>query len=440
MSNKIEISDRERDILKLVATGVSNKEIAHELHISTNTVKVHMRNIFNKIGVISRTEATLYAIEHHIVDAPGNTAGVIASENAGIISSLLKYRRYLILLIMLVLIGAVPLTWYLTTPKAGVQSTNSNPTPLPRWQSLTTLPEGRAGMAAVAYENQIYLFGGETENGITGTSLRFDNDASEWHTIATKPTQVRDIQAVMIGERIFIPGGWTGNTPSRNLEVYDLRADKWETAASMPEARSGYALVALEGRIYLFGGWDGKQVTDNIFVYDPLADQWSEMNPMSIARAYMKAVNVDNKIYIFGGWDGKQALSNTDLYVPTRDKPGDTAWTALDPIPESVCRFSLANVSGYIIIIGIQDPTCQTMQGTSFLVKASEPYYYSYQVQTNEWFTIEPSSEMIGADSAIVSEENKIFTFGGIYAGSLLNKSQSFVAIYYTSLPILLSP
>ncbi|HUN22171.1 MAG TPA: LuxR C-terminal-related transcriptional regulator [Anaerolineales bacterium] len=65
------LTERERELLRLVATGASNKEIATQLFISVNTVKVHLRNIFTKIGVLSRTEATLWAIEHKIVEAPG---------------------------------------------------------------------------------------------------------------------------------------------------------------------------------------------------------------------------------------------------------------------------------------------------------------------------------------------------------------------------------
>ena len=67
MANETELSERELEILRLVATGASNKEIAAKLFISPNTVKVHLSNIFSKINVVSRTEATLYAIHNGLV-------------------------------------------------------------------------------------------------------------------------------------------------------------------------------------------------------------------------------------------------------------------------------------------------------------------------------------------------------------------------------------
>jgi LuxR family maltose regulon positive regulatory protein len=52
-----ELSDREREILLLVAEGLSNQEIAERLVISITTVKTHVGNIFNKLGVTSRIQA-----------------------------------------------------------------------------------------------------------------------------------------------------------------------------------------------------------------------------------------------------------------------------------------------------------------------------------------------------------------------------------------------
>jgi len=73
------LSEREIEILQLVSQGKSNKEIAAELFISVNTVKVHIANIFTKINVSSRTEATLYAIEHGIVKSPAGEPAAQAS-------------------------------------------------------------------------------------------------------------------------------------------------------------------------------------------------------------------------------------------------------------------------------------------------------------------------------------------------------------------------
>jgi DNA-binding NarL/FixJ family response regulator len=56
------VSERELEVLKLAAKGMSNKEIASELALSVRTVQSHLGNIFDKLGVSSRTEAVLRAL------------------------------------------------------------------------------------------------------------------------------------------------------------------------------------------------------------------------------------------------------------------------------------------------------------------------------------------------------------------------------------------
>ena len=51
------LSDRELDVLKLIAEGLTNQEIASNLYLSLNTVKAHTRNIYGKLNVNSRTQA-----------------------------------------------------------------------------------------------------------------------------------------------------------------------------------------------------------------------------------------------------------------------------------------------------------------------------------------------------------------------------------------------
>jgi DNA-binding NarL/FixJ family response regulator len=63
-----ELTDREREILKLVATAKSNKQIAEELFISEKTVKNHISNILFKLQANDRTEAALYAAKHGLVE------------------------------------------------------------------------------------------------------------------------------------------------------------------------------------------------------------------------------------------------------------------------------------------------------------------------------------------------------------------------------------
>jgi DNA-binding NarL/FixJ family response regulator len=63
------LSDRELEVLRLVARGLSNKDIAAELVIAENTVKNHVRNILEKLQLRSRMEAAMYAVREKLVDA-----------------------------------------------------------------------------------------------------------------------------------------------------------------------------------------------------------------------------------------------------------------------------------------------------------------------------------------------------------------------------------
>jgi len=63
-----ELTDRETTILKYVAEGLLNKEIADQLGISENTVKIHLRNILEKLHLKNRIQAAVYAVRQGIVN------------------------------------------------------------------------------------------------------------------------------------------------------------------------------------------------------------------------------------------------------------------------------------------------------------------------------------------------------------------------------------
>ena len=64
------LTDRELEVLRLVAQGLNNREIARQLFISENTVKNHVRNILEKLQLHSRMEAVMYAVREKLFDIP----------------------------------------------------------------------------------------------------------------------------------------------------------------------------------------------------------------------------------------------------------------------------------------------------------------------------------------------------------------------------------
>ena len=64
------LSERELEITLLVAEGLTNREVAERLFVSHNTIKVHLRNIFTKTGVASRTELSMLAVQEGWITVP----------------------------------------------------------------------------------------------------------------------------------------------------------------------------------------------------------------------------------------------------------------------------------------------------------------------------------------------------------------------------------
>ena len=63
---RMQLSQREREIIVLIAQGYKNKEIAEKMFITEQTVKNHLHNVFDKLGVSDRLELALYAIHNSL--------------------------------------------------------------------------------------------------------------------------------------------------------------------------------------------------------------------------------------------------------------------------------------------------------------------------------------------------------------------------------------
>jgi DNA-binding NarL/FixJ family response regulator len=66
----LRLTERELEVLRLVARGLNNREVAKNLFISENTVKNHVRNILEKLQLHSRMEAVMYAVREKLLDIP----------------------------------------------------------------------------------------------------------------------------------------------------------------------------------------------------------------------------------------------------------------------------------------------------------------------------------------------------------------------------------
>ncbi len=435
MEKETNLSQREQEILSLLATGASNKDIATRLNISPNTVKVHLRNIYSKIKVSSRAEATLHAVKSGLVDTafPEISPEIETSDPAEASHSKARSPLFIagallvILAVIFVLIRTSSLENELSSSPATASAVET--TPLRRWRNNPSLPEPRQGMASTIFEGRVYLIGGKTPQGITASVISFSPETQTWSTWADKPGAVSDIQSARIGDQIYVPGGLQVNQqPTDQLEVYDPRADRWETRAPLPVPLSDYALAAFEGQLYLFGGWDGENYRSETYQYDPGTDVWTILTPLASARGGARAVSEGGKIYLLGGTDGEQVFKDSLAYYPQRDLNHEPAWEVLSPLPEGRAEMGTAVLAGTIYVVGgITENNSPTPLAP-----------LQYRPQEGQWRQFDSPPETTGARLALIPLEDFLHVLGGSKASGPSNQHQVYQAIFTRAIPIVL--
>ena len=361
------LTDREREVLELVATGITNREVAQQLYISINTVKVHLRNIYTKLAADSRTEATMIAVREGWVNvgdtdqpsAEGTPADRAAVEAAPLPP--LPWPKRIALLGALVLaVSVVAATW----PRAESQAGTRADLPLDRsqrplvtgaardaessWQERAQMPTRRAHAALVATADQLLAIGGRTPEGVTGAVEAYDPEEDIWTPRSEKPLAVAYVGAATIGSAVYVPGGRDAEgRPLRIVEVYDPQGDAWSRVSPLPEPRCAYALVPHEDKLYLFGGWDGDRYVSTAYVYDPEADSWSVLPPMDSARGFAGAASLDGEIYVVGGYDGRRELTDCAAYDPTT-----STWRECAPLTVGRGGLGVIAAGGQLYAVG----------------------------------------------------------------------------------------
>jgi len=419
------LSDREIEVLQYVAAGLTNREIAQKLTISHNTVKVHLSNIFEKIGVASRTEATVYAIEHRIVDVPGGENGT-SGQQTGLLSLFRQVKWYWLAIGALLLVFLIAILTRALFP-APTPPQTATADVAERWKELAPMPEARQGMAAVAFDGNIYTLAGEGPEGVSGSVFRYLPDEDRWETLSEKPTPVTDVEGVVIGEKIYVPGGETADgKPTDILEIYDPRQDTWEIGAPLPKALSAYALADFEGKMYLFGGWDGEGAVNTVWIYEPENHKWRLGENSPNEHFNSDAMTLGNKIFLsFIISNMNRTLRDVLSFSPSGNRLGDS-WdheTNFETINQD---FKFISVANNIFII-----TNEIRNKKNYLT----PIVYN---STNDsWVWLESISIDI-CNPNLVSINNKIHIIGILDdTNNLKPIHYSFQAIYSISIPIL---
>ena len=432
------------EIVRLLATGATNHQIARELFISVNTVKVHLRNIYGKLDVASRTEATMVAVRQGWVevdrpdatdaDAAGSEVGLEAATATPALSGLPLQERWppvsmakriglLVAIVLSLLVLFLPQVLQGGSngpepdPIEGVFPTppgDSSPT---RWRTRAQMPTPRTDHAVAAYQGLVYVIGGVSSNGATGRVEIYDPNTDTWTTGRSKPTPVGFIAAAQVGDKIYVPGGIdAGRQPQDILEIYDPIRDIWELGAPLPRPLGAYGLAALDGQVYLFGGRSEDGYVASVYRYDPQADTWEELPAMDQARGFLSAASIGDQIYVVGGYDDVQEYNQCQAF-----QPATGTWTSRSPMDLPRGGLAVAAVREQLYAIG------GGMEG--YLA-----FNERYDPRIDDWYRIEtPVAEQWRGLGAVFVNPN-LYAIGG-WNGDLLSVNEAYQALFQIILP-----
>lgn len=457
------LSDRELDVLTCVVQGAANKEIAAALFISENTVKVHLRRIYAKLGVSSRTEAATAALQRGLVAVPGleatdptepapSTAATAAPppamtatavsvpphqeetavpaptprpvwRNLGLGAAFIALLALLWLLLGQQQNGAAP-----AALEATPQSCREQPLGDSRWLVSQPMPVARAGMAVAAVGLDVYLLGGETGQEVVNRVDVYDTINCQWRVGAPKPTAVTDTTAVVLFGEIYVPGGrGADGQPTSIVEVYSPANKLWRAIAPLPVPLSGGLALAEGGHLYLFGGWDGAQYLDSAYEYNPSLDSWQAMPSMSQPRAFATGGSLGGLLYVLGGYDGASELSLCATF--------DTAASAWLPCPPLLQ--ARAGAGAVVLLNKLY------VVGGGLQPGSSIPYGEEYNPATQTWQVVEtPMVQEAGQWflPGVTNVETRIYAFGGRWGEALMADTFVLRAVFQTFLPAMPSP
>jgi hypothetical protein len=196
------------------------------------------------------------------------------------------------------------------------------------WHFAAPMSQRRSYIAAAQLDGKIYVAGGMI--GETGRYLfafeRFDPDRNTWTTLTRLPDATRAAAGAAFDGRVYVFGGQTEHGVTKRVLAYDVAKGAWQNRAPLPRPLFNAAAVARDGKIFVLGGFSGGTELRSVYVYDPGTDSWSSSTPMPIPNHTFGAVEFRGDIWTLGGRRGEQTLRAVWIFDPTTGKwrPGPT--------------------------------------------------------------------------------------------------------------------
>ncbi|MEX1019938.1 MAG: LuxR C-terminal-related transcriptional regulator [Litorilinea sp.] len=407
------LSEREMDVARLLTTGATNSEIARELTISPHTVKVHLRNVFEKLQVSSRTEASMVLLQRGWVVVPGlETPGVetpgaleaqtgpvappvpppLADQPAGLA---VWQRIYLGVAVALCLVAAFT-PYVLGRPRASFallsdagQTVIGRPAVelLPRWEARTPLSQARSRMAVAMDSQAIYVVGGEASGGRLLQSVdTYDLQVNQWHQLAPLPFALANSTAAIWENRLYVAGGVTPTSGAGSVaenvseNIPENVAGDEVAAGAQPAVEAAEDIAAeLAGERPATGNTPTARftVSDALLLYDGALQTWRPRGALPVPLAGAHLLADSSALYLLGGWDGETMRDEVWAWTPDANTPA-VEWRLITRLPVPMAFFGATLVDGALYVAGGYDGQNELAQ------------VHRYRLETARWEALPP--------------------------------------------------
>ena len=483
-----QLSEREREILKLVASGLSNQQIANQLGISINTVKVHLRNVFGKIGAASRTEATMYAVRTGIitihkeeqetaqlskplepfvaskVDFPQTqtTATIVSSETQESEIPQVSTTSPLV-------VEQLPQPLEVVVPvqqvKAKDRVVNTRPARSP-YQVRIMLIVGALALVLAVVTAAVWIT--RLPQARAPEALASPDNPPRWRQLPALDIARAAFGIATVADQVYVIGGENQTGVLASVIRYDARSNTWTALSNKPTPVADVRAVNVGGKIYVPGGRSSanpQDITDVVERYDPRTQTWESLPKLPAPRSAYALAALEGKVYLFGGWDGKSYRGEVFEFDPDQ-----SVWHERSKMETPRAFADAAVVENSVFVLGGEDeqgalranevyipgqeetqpwlrrapmPEARSRFGTAVVlafihVVGGDPegsQAVKYNVRTDSWDTFVAAPQAVGSQPGVIQQDELMLVVGGKLADTYSTLVQGYQALFTISLP-----